>query len=120
MATVSVHHRAAHDAMGHDAAMDIVLRYSPGCPNWVEADRLLRDALAIVGFTGATLTQEVIETPEEAVAARFTGSPSIFINGVDPFAGARAEFGLACRVYQTPAGLRGSPTLEQLVTVLER
>jgi hypothetical protein len=120
MATVSVHHRAAHDAMGHDAAMDIVLRYSPGCPNWVEADRLLRDALAIVGFTAATLTQEVIETPEEAVAARFTGSPSIFINGVDPFAGARAEFGLACRVYQTPAGLRGSPTLEQLVTVLER
>jgi hypothetical protein len=100
--------------------MDIVLRYSPGCHNWVEADHLLREALRIVGAAGATLTREVIETPEEAVAARFPGSPSIFINGVDPFAGAGAEFGLACRVYRTPAGLRGSPTLEQLVAALER
>jgi|APLow6443716910_1056828.scaffolds.fasta_scaffold74484_2 hypothetical protein len=100
--------------------MDIVLRYSTGCPNWVEADRLIRDALTAVGATGARLTREVIETPEEAVAARFTGSPSIFINGVDPFAAAGAEFGLACRVYQTPSGLRGSPTLDQLVRALER
>ena len=101
--------------------MDIVLRYSPGCPNWVETDRLLREALQIVGVADATLTRDVIETPEEAVAARFTGSPTILINGFDPFAGAAgAEFGLACRVYRTPAGLRGSPTLEQLVAVLER
>ena len=99
--------------------MDIVLRYSPGCPNWVEADHLMTEALQIVGSAGTTLTREVIETPEEAVAARFTGSPSIFINGVDPFAGAGAEFGVACRVHQTPAGLRGSPTLEQLVAAFE-
>ena len=72
--------RAPPGLRRHDAPIDIVLQYSPGCPNWVEADHLMREALHIVGAAGATLTREVIETPEEAVAARFTGSPSIFIN----------------------------------------
>lgn len=101
--------------------MKILLRHSTGCPNWVEAGRQIRDALKVAGATGARLTREVIETPQEALVARFTGSPEILINGFDPFEGtAGAKFGLACRVCQSPSGLRGSPTLEQLVTVLGR
>lgn len=100
--------------------MDVVLQYFPACPNWGRAEGLLRQALQIVGDSDVRLTLEVIETPEQAVAARFPGSPTILIDGRDPFSDGRMEFGLACRVYWTPDGLRGTPTLEQIVTALGR
>ena len=41
------------------------------------------------------------------------------VNGVDPFAtDADPVGGLSCRVYQTPGGPAGSPTLDQLREVL--
>jgi hypothetical protein len=57
---------------------------------------------------------ERVETAEEAERLRFIGSPTILVDGRDPFAGAEAAFGLTCRVYQTPEGLAGSPTPDQL------
>ena len=42
---------------------------------------------------------------------RFLGSPTIRVDGrdVEPGADERDEFVLACRIYRTPAGLRGEP-----------
>jgi hypothetical protein len=48
----------------------------------------------------------------------FVGSPTILVDGRDPFAGAEASFGMTCRVYQTPDGLAGSLTPDQLRGVL--
>jgi len=48
----------------------------------------------------------------------FVGSPTILVDGRGPVCGAEAAFGLTCRVYQTPDGLAGSPTPEQLGGVL--
>lgn len=100
------------------APVKVVLQYFDGCPNWVEADTLLREALAEVGLPGAIVDHQKIETLDQAVAAGFTGSPTILIDGSDPFAVDEAQVGLACRIYATPQGLRGSPTLEQLVSAL--
>ena len=44
----------------------------------------------------------------------FHGSPTVLVDGVDPFADEHTPVGLACRVFRTPAGLGGSPTVEQL------
>ncbi|MEM1333058.1 MAG: hypothetical protein AAGG08_06320 [Actinomycetota bacterium] len=55
-----------------------------------------------------------MDTDADAEATHFHGSPSIIVNGVDPFADAAAPVGLSCRMYQTPHGPAGSPTLEQL------
>ncbi len=41
-------------------------------------------------------------------------SPTVLIDGVDPFADPDAPVGLSCRVYRTAGGVEGSPTLEQL------
>ena len=98
--------------------MRIVLQYFDGCPNWVEADSLLQDALAVVGAADVRIERQRVETVAEAIAVGFTGSPTILLDGRDPFGVAGAEPGLACRIYATPSGLRGSPTLEQLVAVL--
>lgn len=98
--------------------MSVVLQYFDGCPNWREADALLREALAQIGEGDVSVELQKVESLEAAVAAGFTGSPTVLVDGRDPFAVAGAQPGLACRVYLTPQGLRGSPTLEQLVAVL--
>jgi hypothetical protein len=92
--------------------MDITLLYFDGCPNW----KIVDDRLAVMAAERPeiTITHHLVETFEEAKRVAFHGSPSILIDGVDPFAGAGAAVGLACRIYQTAQGQAGSPTLEQL------
>ncbi len=91
--------------------------YFDGCPHWrTAADRLK----ALQGEVGFELTSQRVATPEEAELVGFRGSPTIQVDGVDPFAPADAPIGFACRVYATPEGPAGSPTMEQLRQVLSR
>jgi hypothetical protein len=94
--------------------MRVTLRYFDGCPNWHTTYDRLRDVLREEGMADVEPILEQVETAEDAERLRFIGSPTILINGRDPFAGAEVAFGLTCRVYETPDGLAGSPTLEQL------
>lgn len=96
--------------------MDVTLLYFDDCPNWHEADEHLR-ALALEQ-PELRVTRQVVETPEEAERTQFRGSPSILVDGVDPFSDDDAPVGLSCRVYQTPDGPAGSPTLDQLRAAL--
>ncbi len=96
--------------------MEISLLYFDDCPNWHDTDAHLRTLQAEV--PDLRVTRRIVDTPEEAERTRFRGSPSILIDGVDPFADADAPVGLSCRIYQTPDGPAGSPTLDQLRTVL--
>lgn len=98
--------------------MDITLQYFDGCPSWRLADRRLREALREVGADHGHITYEKIETPEQADKAGFRGSPTILIDGRDPFADEEAPAGLSCRIYQTDAGADGAPSLAQLGAAL--
>lgn len=93
----------------------VTLLYFDGCPNWQVVDERLRELRSEVGFS---LEHRRVETPEEAERVGFRGSPTVLIDGVDPFAAGDEPFGLACRVYATPDGPQGSPTVEQLRTAL--
>jgi hypothetical protein len=96
--------------------MKLELLYFDDCPNWkVAAERL--DGLA--RGRGLTMERRLVTTPEQAEAARFRGSPTILVNGQDPFASGDELFGLSCRLYQTPDGPSGSPTIDQLDAVLD-
>jgi hypothetical protein len=88
----------------------IRLRYFDGCPHWRLAYERLREA----GLTDLDIRFEQVETQEDAERLHFVGSPTILIDGRDPFDGTEGEYGLTCRVYQTPEGLAGSPTEEQV------
>nr|WP_238426878.1 hypothetical protein [Streptomyces adustus] len=59
-------------------------------------------------------TVRVVSDQAEAERIGFTGSPTIWIGGRDPFAEAGRAPGLACRVYRTPDGLAGAPELDEL------
>jgi hypothetical protein len=98
--------------------IEIRLRYFEGCPHWRLMNDRLHDALRAEGMSDVEPILEPVETAEDAERLRFIGSPTILVDGRDPFAGAEASFGLTCRVYQTPEGLAGSPTLEQLRAAL--
>ena len=55
-----------------------------------------------------------IDDPEQAQREHFLGSPSILVNGVDLWPEERKNYSFSCRVYQTPTGMKGSPTVEML------
>lgn len=99
--------------------MVVRLLYFDGCPNWQYTDARLRDLQEEVGFR---LERQRVGSPEEAERLRFRGSPTVLVDGIDAFADLAAEpdapAGLACRVYDTPEGPRGSPTLAQLRAAL--
>jgi len=92
--------------------MDITLQYFDDCPNWKLVDAHLQ-ALKVEGLD-LEVAYELIETPEAAAEAGFRGSPTVLVDGVDPFAEPDAPVGLSCRVYRTAEGFAGSPTLDQL------
>lgn len=95
-------------------AMEIELLYIAGCPSWVEAGRRVSEALREAGRDGSALRYRLIRTEEDAAAVRFAGSPTITLDGNDLFPGSDRSGDLACRVYSTPAGLAGMPTVEQI------
>ncbi len=98
--------------------MDVTLLYFDDCPNWHDADTHLRALEQEI--PGLRVARHIVDTPEEAERTGFRGSPSILIDGIDAFAEPDAPVGLSCRVYQTPDGPAGSPTLDQLREVLTR
>jgi hypothetical protein len=98
-------------------SVTVELLYFEGCPNWRTAEERL---IAIQRGLGFKLTRQLVSTPEDAERLGFRGSPTILINGIDPFASGLEPIGFACRIYQTPAGPAGSPTLDQLLKALSR
>ncbi|MEV5011641.1 hypothetical protein AB0K74_18275 [Streptomyces sp. NPDC056159] len=94
--------------------MEIEVFVVPGCPNQQLAEEQLREALDGAGLSGETFTTRVITDQAEAERSGFTGSPTILINGRDPFAEPGSSPSVACRIYRTPRGLAGAPGVDQL------
>ncbi|MDT0234360.1 thioredoxin family protein [Curtobacterium sp. BRB10] len=92
--------------------MQITLQYFDGCPNW----QITEERLATIAAerSDVTVTRQFIATQAEAEAWDFHGSPSVLIDGAALFPTPDGPPGLSCRMYLTPDGLAGSPTLGQL------
>jgi len=98
--------------------LSLSLLYFNGCPNWRLADERLRNALDRLGQPDQPIEYLTVTTPEQIDQLQFRGSPTVLVNGRDPFLDRDAPVGLSCRVYRTGDGLAGSPTVEQLVEAL--
>ena len=108
------------EAVGETVAqpLRVTLRYFDGCPSWRVARERLEAILREDAPFDVEPRLERVETTEDAERLRFVSSPTILINGADPFAVGGERVGLACRVYRTPDGFAGSPTTEQLRAAL--
>jgi len=93
--------------------MIIELRRFEGCPSWEDGLLNLKQALAEEGIT-AEVRVVLVETDEDAQRLQFLGSPSFIVDGKDLWPEQRERYSLSCRVYETPQGLRGVPTVGML------
>ncbi|MFI7589695.1 thioredoxin family protein [Spongisporangium articulatum] len=98
--------------------MDIAVIYFDGCPSWRIAENRLQEALNTIGASTPQIRTVEVSSEVKAQAAGFAGSPTILIDGTDLFPVPRPSAALACRLYSTPSGLAGSPTVAQLVLAL--
>ena len=102
-----------------ETGLDIEIRFFDDCPNWKTTLSLLEQIVDDLGLD-AVLTTMRVATPEDAEKLRFRGSPTVLIDGEDPFDDGNAPVGLACRIYQTEEGLKGAPSAAQLREALSK
>jgi hypothetical protein len=94
--------------------MEVTVLSVPGCPNAGVFQDRLSSALA-----GVVVHRRVVDGEQEAAAAGMHGSPTLLIDGVDPFAMPNRPPSLSCRLYRDPAGRSGGiPTIAELRQVL--
>lgn len=97
--------------------MDVSLMYCDGCPSYETTLEDLSSIADEIGWDG-TIDMILIGSDEEAARTGFRGSPTVLVNGIDPFFDADAPLGLACRLYVTESGLRGTPSRSMLLEAL--
>ena len=97
----------------------IQLLWFSGCPNHVEARRLLAGAIARL-LPGGAIEEVDASDPDVATALRFAGSPTIRVDGVDVEPGFvdPGDYTPRCRLYWTSAGLRGVPDMAWIEAAL--
>ncbi|HET9050710.1 MAG TPA: thioredoxin family protein [Candidatus Dormibacteraeota bacterium] len=98
-------------ATGAGAVHRVELQYFDTCPSWQGLEERLR---VLAAGRGVELEIRRIADAEEARVAGFRGSPTILVDGRDPFGDDDMPVGLSCRLYATPDGPAGAPTTEQL------
>lgn len=99
--------------------MRIEVLHIGDCPNWEAAGGRIREALAELRDTTTTVEFRLLSTPEQAALVPFAGSPTITVDGEDPFPSDGRTTDLACRIYFTPNGVAGLPTAKQLIEAIE-
>ena len=91
----------------------IELLYFNECPSWKRAFENFQIALEITG-----ITEEIklinVETQAQAIENKFTGSPMLRMDGKELFPTGQNNYALGCRVFETPEGYKGWPTVEMI------
>jgi hypothetical protein len=104
--------------MAGDAPL-IELLYFDGCPSH---ERLLPTIRRLASDARAELTLRLVESPDEAEAEHFLGSPTVRVDGADvePGAAARTDFGMKCRLFRSGGGQSPTPPEEWIRAALTR
>jgi hypothetical protein len=82
--------------------MELTLLTVPACPNATAFEEQLAAALA--GHPGVVVHRREVRDEQAAAQAGMHGSPTLLINGVDPFAVPGQAPSLSCRLYRDAAG----------------
>lgn len=98
----------------YGSGVDLTVLHIEDCPSTAS---LLQRVDDVLGDRAATVTTRVVTSMAEAVELGMHGSPTLLIEGRDPFAGS-PEASLSCRLYLTDVGLRGLPSTAQLRVAL--
>jgi hypothetical protein len=98
--------------------MELILLTVPDCPNAAVFEARL--AIALEGRPDTVRRREVADERDAARAGMY-GSPTLLINGADPFAVPGQVPSLACRLYADAAGrAAGAPPVEAIRRAVEQ
>ena len=98
--------------------MKIQLLYFDDCPSWQDGLKNLETVLQELNIDTSIDVIKVLDD-EDAARLKFLGSPSFLVDGRDLWHEERESYSLSCRVYSTPAGIRGVPTVAMLKEKLQ-
>ena len=98
--------------------MEVRILYFEDCPNVGLAEQRVREVSD--GDPEIRVVSQRVADPGEAEAAGVHGSPTILIDGVDPFVEPGTETSWACRVFVSADGIQGAPSTEQLRAAMGR
>jgi hypothetical protein len=99
--------------------MNVELLVVPDCPHQIDTEAQLRQALHDVGLSQIPSVTTVISSEVQAQRRGFVGSPTVLIDGIDPFASAGQSPSLSCRIYPNSDGPSGIPDLRDLRRALK-
>ncbi|MEZ0064544.1 hypothetical protein ABIA32_000532 [Streptacidiphilus sp. MAP12-20] len=92
--------------------MQITVLTVPDCPN---APVITERIAAALGGHPADLAFVEVAGQDDATRWGMTGSPTVLLDGIDPFAEPGAEPSVSCRLYRSQDGrTQGAPGVEQL------
>ena len=99
--------------------MKLTVLMVDGCPGAPQVEPRL--AVGQAGPTGGGITGNVVGAASEAARAGLHGSPTMLVDGVDPFAAPGQPPSLSCRLYDNAPGLlERAPSVTRLRQVLGR
>ncbi len=99
-------------------AETITILHTPACPNVALVRERLADALALLPGPAPRVVVEEVADPDDARRRGFHGSPTLLIDGKDPFVLRESLPAFACRTYRTETGIAGAPSVDQIVDAL--
>src|SRR5437588_78389 len=93
--------------------MELTLLTIPACPNAAVFEERL--AAALTGHPDTVVRRRKVTDEREAAEAGMHGSPTLLVDGVDPFAAPGQPPSLSCRLYRDAEGRPGpAPSAEAL------
>ncbi len=96
--------------------MKLQILQVPDCPNVALLRQRLDEAL---GDIEMNVTVRVVDDAEHAVSVGMTGSPTLLVDGADPFAEPGRAPSVSCRLYRDAEGrVSGAPSVSALREVL--
>ncbi len=90
----------------------------PDCPNGPIAIERVHAAVRDARVGDVTVEAAIVHEAGDVTAALMHGSPTILIDGRDPFAEPGTVASISCRLYRTESGPQGCPTVNELIEVI--
>jgi len=99
--------------------MELTVLVVRDCPHAALLDRRLDIVLAY--WTELTVTRRTVTDLDQAQRWGMRGSPTLLLDGIDPFAVAGQRPSLSCRLYRDPDGRAdGAPSVDALRNAIEQ
>lgn len=101
--------------------MKVEILHVPDCPNVAVLEQRLHEACSLLGLTRPlAVTRQVVTDLDTAQGVRMTGSPTMLVDGVDPFTCPGLAPSMSCRLYVDEDGNRvDAPSVHALRHVLQ-